>query len=100
MSTRKPETPGHDTDDEDPDPLDNDIGRRFVGDAVLAIERELVESGTDLPNRGIPHAWRSRALACDDPDELREAIEAEVEKEHPNQSLIGWLNEQLDRMAQ
>jgi hypothetical protein len=96
--SRKPKTQREMTAEEDrtdiPHPTDRPTGRRFVSGEVLAIERELVTDGVDLPNRGIPIAYRDKASKAD-ADELRAAIDLEVEKEHPNQSLIGWLNEHL-----
>jgi len=82
---------------QDDDSTDIGIGRRFVGDEALAIERELIADGRDLPNRGIPVEYRERVESCSNADELRELIKTETAKDQPNQSLIGYIN---DRIAQ
>jgi len=81
--------------DEEHSLFDHPTGRRFVSGEVLEIERELVEAGHDLPNRGIPAQYEDRVKECSDSDELRGLIEAECQKPHPNQSLIGYVNDRL-----
>jgi hypothetical protein len=83
-----------DDDEEDSQP-DRPVGRRFVSDEVADIERELLKDGVALPNRGIPSQYESRVASCADADELRQLIETETAKEHPNQSLIGFVNDRL-----
>jgi len=84
------------TDDEEHSAFDHPTGRRFVSGEILAIERELVAEGVDLPNRGIPAQYEDQVESCEDPDELRGLIETEVQKPHPNQSLIGYVNDRLE----
>jgi len=70
-------------------------GRRFSGsEEVLRIERELVAAGTDLPNRAIPEEFHPRNREYSESD-VRDLLEEEAEKEHPNKQLIALLNEQL-----
>jgi hypothetical protein len=95
--TTKSEMPAESDDTPDFELFNPGIGRRFVGDDVLAIERELIADGRDLPNRGIPVEYRERVESCSNADELRQLIKTETAKEHPNQSLIGYIN---DRIAQ
>jgi len=101
--SRKPKTQDEMPTEEDrtdiPDPTDRPTGRRFVSGEVLEIERELVEEGHDLPNRGIPSQYEERVKGCEDPEELRELIETEVQKPHPNQSLIGFVNDRLAEVS-
>lgn len=80
--------------------FDHPAGRRFVSGEVLEIERELVADGHDLPNRGIPAQYEDRVEGCADPEELRGLIEAECQKPHPNQSLIGYVNERLEEVSE
>jgi len=40
-----------------------------------------------------------RVAECADPDELRQLIETETAKEHPNQSLIGYVNDRLTEVT-
>jgi len=71
-------------------PYDVSAGRSFTGnDEILRLEQELVEDGIELPKRHIP-AW---AKDINTQDELQEAIHEETAKDHPNKSLIGFLNE-------
>jgi hypothetical protein len=85
-------------DDEEDSIFDRLAGRRFVSDDLAATERELVADGADLPNRGIPVQYRDRVAGCDDADELRDLIETECQKPHPNQSLIALVNERLSEV--
>lgn len=85
--------------DEEHNPLDRPAGRRFVSDAVQAIERELVEDGADLPNRGIPTGYRDRVEDCEDVADLRELVKTEVQKPHPNQSLIGYVQARIAEVS-
>lgn len=87
------------TDDEEHSLFNHPTGRRFVSGEVLEIERELVEEGHDLPNRGIPAQYEAQVESCEDPDELRGLIETEVQKPHPNQSLIGYVNDRLEEVS-
>jgi hypothetical protein len=86
-------------DDEEHNLFDHPTGRRFVSGEVLEIERELVAEGVDLPNRGIPSQYEDRVAECADPDELRGLIETECQKPHPNQSLIGYVNDRLEEVT-
>jgi len=95
MSTN---TTQSDDDEEDSQP-DRPVGRRFVGGQLPEIERELIAEGRDLPNRGIPVEYRERVESCSDVDELRELIETETAKDHPNQSLIGFVNDRLTEVT-
>ena len=83
------------SDDEGHSLFEHPAGRRFVSGTVLEIERELIADGHDLPNRGIPAQYEARVAECEDPDELRGLIETECQKPHPNQSLIGYVNDRL-----
>jgi len=83
------------SDDEEHSLFDHPTGRRFVSGEVLDIERDLVAEGVDLPNRGIPSQYEDRVKECSDVDELRGLIETECQKPHPNQSLIGFVNDRL-----
>jgi len=77
-------------DDEIQSPLEVSTGRSFTSnDDILRLEKELVEDGVALSKRHIP-AW---AKEIDTQDELQEAIQEETAKDHPNKSLIGFLNE-------
>jgi len=87
------------SDDEAYSLFDHPAGRRFVSGEVLEVERELIEAGHDLPNRGIPSQYEDRVKGCSDPDELRALIEAECQKPHPNQSLIGYVNDRLTEVT-
>jgi hypothetical protein len=98
MSTNT--TQSDDNDDEEDSQPDRPVGRRFVGGQLPEIERELIAEGRDLPNRGIPVEYRERVESCSDADELRELIETETAKEHPNQSLIGFVNDRLTEVAE
>lgn len=93
--SRKPDTP---RDSDGPAGMDThreDIatGRRFSGNAdLLRIERELVADGAELGNRAIPieyHAQERDYTAA----EIESIIAEEVDHEHPNPNLIGYLNE-------
>jgi hypothetical protein len=101
--SRKPKTksemPSEDDQTAIPDVGDRPTGRRWVSEEIAAVERELIEDGVELPNRGIPSRYRSRVLDCTDADELRALIETETEKEHPNQQLIGWINSRLAEVS-
>jgi len=85
-------------DDEEDSIFERPAGRRFISDDLAETERELVADGHDLPNRGIPAQYRDRVAGCDDADELRGLIETEVQKPHPNQSLIALVNERLSEV--
>jgi len=87
------------SDDEAHSLFEYPAGRRFVSGAVLEIERDLVADGHDLPNRGIPAQYEDRVKTCSDPEELRGLIEAECQTAHPNQSLIGYVNERLTEVT-
>jgi len=89
-----------DNDDEEDSQPDRPVGRRFISDEVADIERELLADGVALPNRGIPSQYESRVASCADADELRQLIETETEKDHPNQSLIGYVNDRLAEVTQ
>jgi hypothetical protein len=93
--TTKSEMPSEDSQTAILDVGDRPTGRRWVSEEIAAVERELLEDGVTLPNRGIPSQYRRRVLGCSDADELRDLIETETEKEHPNQQLIGWINSRL-----
>ena len=68
------------------------LGRRFSGnDEVLALERELVADGVELDNRAIPAEYHAARREYDDGD-IAAIIETEIEREHPNRELIGYLN--------
>jgi len=87
------------SDNEEYSLFDHPAGRRFVSGEVLEVERELVADGHDLPNRGIPAQYEDRVEGCSDPEELRGLIEAECQKPHPNQSLIGYVNDRLTEVT-
>jgi len=96
--SRKPVTPN---DDEKPagtnqEPADIPVGRRYSGnEQILQIERELLAEGRELENRAIPKMYHPEQKDYSDQQEVRELIELESEKDHPNKQLIGLLNEQL-----
>jgi hypothetical protein len=70
-------------------------GRRFSGnEQLLALEDELATE-TTLPNRAIPIKYHPMNRDYDDPEEIRQEIEAEASTDQPNKALIGFLNEQL-----
>jgi hypothetical protein len=71
-------------------------GRRFTSsEEILRIEAELIADGVNLPNRAIPAEYHPEQRDYDSPEDIRAEITTEAEKEHPNRSLIGLLNEQL-----
>jgi len=86
------------SDDEEYSPFEHPTGRRFISGEILEIERELIAEGTDLPNRGIPSQYEKNVKNCTDADELRGLIETEVQKPHPNQSLISFVNDRLSEV--
>jgi len=96
--SRKPTTPN---DNEKPagttkDQTDIPVGRRYSSsEQILKIERELVADGEELDNRAIPAEFHPEQKDYSDPQEVRELIELESEKDHPNKQFIGLLNEQL-----
>jgi len=96
--SRKPTTPN---DDEGPagsgqELAEIPVGRRYSGsEQLLAIERELVAEGAELPNRAIPTEYHPENKDYADAEEVRELIELESEKDNPNRQLIGLLNQQL-----
>jgi len=85
-------------DDEEYRPFEHPTGRRFISGEILEIERELIAEGTDLPNRGIPSQYEKNVKNCTDADELRGLIETEVQKPHPNQSLVAFVNDRLSEV--
>jgi len=83
------------SDDDEHSLFNRPAGRRFVSGVVLEIERNLIADGADLPNRGIPSEYRPRVEDCADVADLRELVETEVQKPHPNQSLIGYVQARI-----
>jgi hypothetical protein len=93
--SRKPENPKNGTENKAKTYEVGDIatGRRFSGnEEILAIEQEMAENGTELPNRAIPIQYHqmNNQYTC---EQITELVEAEVQKDVPNKALIGYLNE-------
>jgi len=96
--SRKPETPRTDDSPAGMDRATKDIpaGPRYSSSKeILELEAELVADGVDLGNRAIPAEYHPETRTYSDADAIREEIEAELDTDHPNRSLIGLLNEQL-----
>jgi len=95
--SRKPDTP---TDDAGPAGsgqqfADIPVGRRFSSnDELLRIERDLLAEGVDLSNRAIPSEVH-KSNGYESAAAIRERIEAEADREHPNKQTIAYLNELL-----
>lgn len=101
-SGRAPDTPPKrddsdtaDLSDVDTQPLDEiPVGRRFTSsDDLLAVESEMIAEGIELANRAIPLSDHPEHHNYDSADEIREEIEAELSRDHPNKQRIGVLNE-------
>jgi len=72
------------------------VGRRWTNnEEILQIEERLARDGVELPNRAIHMSYHPTKRQYDDADEVRELIEEEAQRDHPNKSLIAFLNDQL-----
>ena len=92
--SRAPQTPRTDGTPAGTNQLRSDIpvGRRFSrNEELLRIERELVADGVELDNRAIPAEYHAMNREYDD-GEIAAIIEQEVDRDHPNRELIGYLN--------